>query len=116
MAVTYSQGPNVLNIVQATVTANADAVTLTRFQTWSYAAIQLTGTWTGTISFEITVDGVNWVAVSATPAASVTTVSSATGNGVWFVQMTGFAGLRARCSAAMTGTAAVTIKSLPSQG
>jgi hypothetical protein len=100
---------------QWSMTAAQEAVTLARFQTWSYAAIQLTGTFVGTVTFETTVDGTNWVTVSVTPSNSVTTVTSATAPGVWFVQITGFAGVRARVSAYTSGTITASIKALPSQ-
>jgi CO dehydrogenase/acetyl-CoA synthase beta subunit len=110
MAVTYTQGPNVLNVVQASLTANTDRIALTRLMTFGGFAIQITGTWTGTITFEVTVDGVNWVAFNVTPAASGTDVSTTTANGCWSKQNNGYAGISAHATASMTGTAVVTIK------
>lgn len=116
MAVTPTSAVgNSQNWNQATVTAANDAVTLSRFLTWTYVAIQLTGTWAGTFTFEVTVDGTTWVTVSALPSNSATTVTSATANGVWNVQIAGYAGIRARFSTATSGTATVSIKALPSQ-
>jgi hypothetical protein len=115
MALTYLVPNNTLNFAQGTLTATNDALTLGRFMTWNYVAFQLTGTWTGTVTFECSVDQVTWVTVSVTPSNSVTTVTTATGNGVWSVQNTGFAAVRARFSTASSGTLGVTIKSLPSQ-
>jgi hypothetical protein len=103
------------NFAQGTVTATDEAITLVRFITWNFCGIQITGTWSGTITFEATVDGTNWVAISVTPFASVTLTSTATANGCWSVQNVGFAGLRARFSTASSGTPKITIKSLPSQ-
>ena len=100
---------------RATCTAQNDAVTQQRFSTWSYAAFQLDGTWTGTVTFEATVNGATWVTVSVTPSNSVTTVTTATANGVWYVQITGFQGIRARFSTASSGTVDISIKTLPSQ-
>jgi hypothetical protein len=115
MAVTYTQGPNALNVVQASMTTNGDAVALTRMMTLGGVAVQITGTWTGTITFEATVDGTNWATFNMTPSASGTDVSTATANGAWSKQNNGFTGVRAHCTASMTGSAVVTIKYLPSQ-
>jgi hypothetical protein len=75
-------------------------------------AIQITGTWTGTITFEACIEGNE---ASATPIAMSaaltpgTLVSTAIANGLFKTQ-NGWAGglkVRARCTAAMTGTAVV---------
>lgn len=114
MAVTLTApiGPG---FAQGTVTATDDAITLLRFTTWNYCGIQITGTWVGTITFECTVDGATWAAVSVIPAASTTPASTTTANGIWGLQNFGFAGLRARFSAVTSGTPKITIKSLGSQ-
>lgn len=74
------------------------------------AALTISGTWTGTISFEATADGgTTWVAIDVMPVADTTLVSSTTANGVWQVNMTGLTGIRMRSSASMTGSALATI-------
>src|SRR5271157_3392560 len=74
------------------------------------ATLTLSGTWTGTISFEATGDGgVTWVAVNVLPLNSTSAVTSATANGTWQVNASGFTGLRMRGSAAMSGSAVATI-------
>jgi hypothetical protein len=67
-------------------------------------ALQLLGTWTGTVSFEATVDGNTWVAFNMVPAASATAASSATANGAWSANCAGFEAVRARFSTATSGT------------
>ena len=47
--------------------------------------IGVTGTWAGTLSFYGSTDGINFFALSVTPFASGTNVSTATANGNWFV-------------------------------
>ena len=106
MGQNYRQGT--LNVVQ-------DDVTLSQFLTWGFLGIQISGTWTGTITFEGTVDGTNWVALPVTPIAGGATVTTATGNGIWFVQNTGFAAVRARSSTFTSGNPVVSIRSLPGQ-
>lgn len=52
-------------------------------QTWY--AVNVAGTWTGTISFTASQDGVNYSPVSLTPFATGTAVSSVTANGSWYM-------------------------------
>ena len=74
------------------------------------ATLTVSGTWTGTISFEATGDGgTTWVAVNVMPLNSTTAVTSTTANGTWQVNTAGFTGLRMRGSATMTGSALATI-------
>lgn len=74
------------------------------------ASLTISGTWTGTITFECTADGgATWVAMNAMPVADTTAVSTTTGNGVWQVNVAGLTGIRMRASATMTGAAVATI-------
>ena len=43
----------------------------------------LSGTWTGTVTFLGSTDGINFVPLSVTPFGSGTAVQSATANGSW---------------------------------
>lgn len=115
MAVTLTNKAGGPGFAQGTVTATDDAITLQRFTTWNFCAIKISGTWSGTITFEAMVEDGVWDAISVTPFATVTTVTTTTANGAWSVQNTGFAGLRARFSTATSGTPKITIKSLGSQ-
>jgi hypothetical protein len=58
----------------------------------------------GTVSFECTIDGTNWVALLATPTSSTTQVSSATAAGLWWFDGTALANVRLRVSATGTGS------------
>jgi len=74
------------------------------------AGLSLSGTWTGTIQFEVTVDGgATWASASVTPVGSSTTVTSTTANGTWQINASGFTGIRMRASATVTGAATATI-------
>lgn len=77
---------------------------------YASVAVQLSGTWTGTVSFESQLDGTNWVAVNVVPSNGTTLVTTATGNGVWYATVIG-AQFRARFSTATSGTVVVTIRS-----
>ena len=74
------------------------------------ATLVLSGTWTGTITFEATADGgVTWTAIVAMPVATTTAFSTATANGLWQVNIAGLTGIRMRASATMSGSAIATI-------
>ena len=66
-------------------------------------ALQLLGTWSGTVTFEATVDGNTWVAFNMVPSNSATAASTATSNGAWSANCAGFDSVRARFSTATSG-------------
>lgn len=71
--------------------------------------LQLTGTWSGTVSFEASIDGQNFVAFNMVPSNSATPASSATANGCFSANCAGYACVRARMSAFTSGAAIVTL-------
>lgn len=68
---------------------------------------QLTGTWSGTITFEASLDGATWVAVKADNSAG-TAATTATGNDIYTLPCAGFSQVRARFSTATSGTVVAT--------
>lgn len=112
MTKTLVTAANLLNYVQGSVTATDEAITLSRQFTAGGVAFQVTGTFSGTITFEATVDGATWVVFNVTPAASGTDVSTATAVGAWSKQNNGYAGFRARFSTATSGTPVITIRAV----
>lgn len=101
----------------ATASAGAvnDAASITGFPSPGQLAVQVTGTWSATITFEVTVDGTNWVSYELNPTADMQGTSgslSATtaANGVWVGPSFGLAGFRARVSAYTSGTAVITVR------
>jgi Zn-dependent M28 family amino/carboxypeptidase len=77
-------------------------------ETANTGVVQITGTFVGTLSFEATVDGTNYVPVAAEPVAGGASVTSATGPGLWRIRAGGFHSLRVRCSAFTSGAPVVT--------
>jgi hypothetical protein len=75
--------------------------------------VQVAGTWTGTLQFESSVDGVTWVATHGLPVgvaeANTTAVTTTTANGSWNVNSHGAAGVRVTATAVMTGQANVSL-------
>lgn len=94
----------------ATAGSAVEIDTVTR----SLAAIQVTGTYTGALTVQATVDGLTWVTVGGSPVlnvnsrAAAATIASAT-QGIFQVDCAAFTKLRVTALAAVTGTATVTI-------
>ena len=74
----------------------------------SSARTQISGTWTGTLTFEGSVDGgTTWGTVISRVLGSVYTQGSVTGNGDFYSDVSGLTNFRVRATAAMTGAAVV---------
>jgi hypothetical protein len=85
-----------------------DAVLNINIETADNVLIQATGTWAGTITPEISVNGTDWVATaikSSTQTTSTTLITSFTGNGISELFATGVPYFRLRMSAYTSGTA-----------
>jgi hypothetical protein len=83
------------------------------FQT---AAIQLSGTWTGTVSFDANTDGGNWTAIDGIPISGTSASSGSTGNGIFRFNVAGITRIRARFSTPTSGTVTVSIALSAGQG
>ncbi len=77
---------------------------------WGSVGIGVTGTFTGTITFEASMDNATYTALSAFPSNSTTSVTTTTGTGLWNAGIGGFAFVRARMSSYTSGTARVTLQ------
>ena len=104
MALVPSSTSGTLGVAEAAVTvlcADSDSI-----------AVQVAGTFTGTITFECSVDTTNWAALAvkaSSQTAAATLVTTTTGVGVFTVPTVGLQYVRARMSAYTDGTATVTI-------
>lgn len=85
----------------------ADEVVLLDVRGLGGVGIQLTGTWTGTVTFEASIDGVTFVALNMVPSNSATPASTATSTGAWTANVAGYLLVRARFSTATSGTVVV---------
>jgi hypothetical protein len=107
---------NFKNVSTGTIAANGGSVEHElRLTSPGEFSIQLSGTFSGTIAFEATLDGTNWVAVaikSAAETTGTTLVASATGVGIFSGHGFGLKGLRARATAWTSGTATVNFASV----
>jgi hypothetical protein len=93
-----------------TVAAANDAATIFGFPSVGSVGIQITGTFVATITFEATVDGTNYVALNCIPSNSGTAASTATAVGAFAVSSSGYAAIRARCSAYTSGSPVLTVR------
>lgn len=99
-----------LKSAAVTVAALNDAATVLGLPSSGNVAVQVTGTLSATITFEATVDGTNWVAFNMLPSNSTTVASTTTAVGAWGASTSGYAGIRARCSAYSSGAPVVTVR------
>ena len=79
-------------------------------------ALQLPGTWVGTVSFEGSVDGGTFVALNLVPSNSTVAATSSAANGVWSGNVGGYRIVRARMSAYTSGVATASLQSASSGG
>lgn len=77
-------------------------------------AIQITGTFTGTIYFEGTADGGTWAALRVCPIGTSVSATTTTGTGIWFACCVGLLKVRARMETYSDGTAIVVIRAVVS--
>lgn len=82
------------------------------------AAIQVSGTWAGTLTFQSTINGTDWLTHNGTVygGASITNISTTTANGAWAFRVAGAQRLRAIMTAYTSGTATIDIRAATSVG
>lgn len=108
------------NLVPAGAATAGSAVELT-CSNFGTANVQVTGSYTGVLSMQVTVDGTNWITLAnksfqlLSSGAQADTITSAT-VGIWKIDVSGAAKIRVTGLAAMTGTAAVTINGVAGVG
>jgi hypothetical protein len=73
------------------------------------AGIQITGTWAGTLEFDGTVDGTNWIQIRAVQFGG-TLVGGTTVNGLFFAQVGGLLKIRIYATSWTSGTATIYIE------
>lgn len=95
------------------LTAAEDAVTLSMLGMGG-CAFQVIGTYSGTITFEGTVDLGNWVSMKVVSLGGTASATTTTSTGVFIGTCAGLAGVRARMSSYASGSAQVTIRAVES--
>lgn len=69
--------------------------------------VQITGTFVGTVTFETSLDGTNWVATGLAAVGTGTVATAPTAPGAWWLTPNGVNLFRARVSAWTSGTITV---------
>jgi hypothetical protein len=92
-----------------TITANGGRVVFTVPEQRGRLALEIQGTWTGTVTFRASVSCVaaNFTARVMTPIDQTAAVSTTTGNGKWEAPANGYRCYEAIATAAWTGTATI---------
>lgn len=86
------------------------SVTLTPTGGQSAVGIQVTGTWTGTLFVEGSIDGTNFIQTTVVPVLSGSVQSATiTASGMYQANLAGFASFRIRGNSVASGTAVVTL-------
>jgi hypothetical protein len=92
--------------------AALDAVVGTNIEASDHVIVQVTGTWVGTITFEISVNGTDYVSQACKKSAEVnltTLATTRTDNGIAGLTTIGVPWFRVRMTAYTSGTATVVI-------
>ena len=97
-------------VATGTLAAAAQTVALSIAGGMSAASAQITGTWVGTIQFEGTVDGTNWVPINGVYAGGTAPGPTITANGVVRLTPSGLASIRLNATAWTSGTATITMR------
>lgn len=96
MSAPFQIGPRVLNAADEAIAHSVRGL--------AGVAVQLSGTFVGTVTFEGTIDGANWTALNLVPSNSATAASTATTTGIWMGNCAGLDAVRARLSAYTSGS------------
>jgi hypothetical protein len=105
--------PNFRNSSKDTIDANGESVALAYRQFFNGGVgVQVTGTFSGTLQFEVTIDGTNYVAVPALNVTTGTEATTTTGTGIFRFDVVGILMTRVRATAWTSGSAEVTVVGL----
>jgi len=105
--------PNFRNQVIGTIAANGASVALAYRECINGGvSVQLTGTWSGTLEFRLSTDGVTFVPMLARNVSTGATATTATANGIYVFDVVGALEVRVVSTAWTSGTATVRITGL----
>ena len=106
--------PAYRNTTNGTIAANNNAVTLAWREFYNGGVgVQVTGTFSGTLTYQMTIDGTNWVAVQATNVTTGSIATTTTTTGIVFFNVVGAQSVRVIGSSWGSGSAVVTVVGLP---
>lgn len=99
------------NYIKGTIEVGEDSLVL-EVDGHNSAIAQVTGTWSGVVAFEGTVDDTNWFAISGTPIPTGSATSSTENNGQWSFTVSGLIKIRLRVSPLNSGSVECSIRSV----
>lgn len=82
----------------------------------SGVALQITGTWVGTLQFEVTLDNVNWVPINGVVAGASTPGQTTSANGIVRLTPSGAAQVRVVSTSWTSGTAVISLRASDGAG
>jgi hypothetical protein len=94
------------------ITRNTDTVSLA-VAGYARAVIQAADTFAGTLTFQLSVDGQNFLPVAGSPMDGSTGVTSTTAPGLWAFNVAGALVLQVVGSSWNTGPARITLRAVP---
>lgn len=98
-------------ILQNAAAATGNGSAMTGIEEFEALIVEVSGTFVGTITWEVSEDGVTFYAVNSTPLASGTKATTATTTGMYAIPTLGSKQFRARISAYTSGS--ITVKGRP---
>lgn len=106
--------PSYRNTTSGTITGSSQTVSLAWREFYNGGVgIQITGTVAGTITFQMTIDGTNWVSALTTNVTTGAQSTTTASTGIFFFNVVGAQSVRVSSSGWTTGTATVTLVNLP---
>lgn len=106
--------PAYRNTTNGTISALNGAVTLAWREFYNGGVgVQVTGTFSGTLTLQMTIDGTNWVAIQSTDVTTGTVSTTATATGIRFFNVVGAQSVRVTATAWTSGSAVCTVVGLP---
>jgi len=108
-AITPNQNITVVDSGTACVTAPAACAIYMLDSVTPAVTFSISGTWTGTLTFEGTNNDATWTSVLVANLATAASATTTTANGTFGLTNSGFLKLRVRATAAITGSALVTL-------
>lgn len=95
-----------LNVTGSASANNTDLISVA-CDAYRSVNFQITGTWSGTIAYQVSNDNTNWSAINIIVANGSSVISSTTGNTIAYGALNGFQYFRVRFTSYTSGTASI---------
>ena len=105
--------PNYRNATNGSIDAATESVELAyRHFMNGGVGVQVTGTWTGTLEFQVTINGTDWDDIAAEEVGSLIISTQTTANGTFKFDAVGVKGVRVYATGWTSGTAEIAVAGL----